>query len=170
MLHPSVHASDMASATQVSKAKKRVRWAESDDILGEITDRATKAVRTDADTDASCALQAQPSELSPPAPDEDAMDGAFETSGYQGDPSPRCRMVYPLHMCGCAAADGGIVGHLDDNAETSWLEDIEAAEADYKPADRAFVVASDFPIEPFSLKEEREVRAPVGRTILQCSA
>ena len=50
------------------------------------------------------------------------------------------------------------------DAESSWMDDVAEAERDYVPtalSDRAFVETSEFPIEPFSLNEEREVRSPL---------
>ena len=51
------------------------------------------------------------------------------------------------------------------DAESSWMDDVAEAERDYVPtalSDRAFVETSEFPIEPFSLHEEREVRRPAS--------
>ena len=43
------------------------------------------------------------------------------------------------------------------DADTSLMDEIAEAEAAFQPPDIDFVASSEFPIEPFSLREEREV-------------
>lgn len=55
----------------------------------------------------------------------------------------------------------------EEDADASLMEDIAEAEAAYEAPDSDFAAASEFPIEPFSLREEWEVRrCPAPENIL----
>ena len=133
-----------------NKEKKRVRWAEEDDVFDDASIRTAKVPRL-AD------------EANGPAHDE---AGALPILRQ----CLRCLTVsgWSLERGWYVFSDGPALGEgtgLDSfDAESSWMDDVAEAERDYVPtalSDRAFVETSEFPIEPFSLQEEREVRRPV---------
>ena len=65
--------------------------------------------------------------------------------------------VLSSYKVGVLLADAPACSFNEEDADTSLMEEIAEAEAAYEPPDIDFAANSEFPIEPFSLREEREV-------------